>query len=278
MQKILILGCKGVIGGQLMKVFGDEAVGWDRSDIDATQFKDLKFKIESLKPSVIINCVAFNDVDGAEDNRDLAFKLNAEVPANLASICKELNILLVHFSTNYVFDGEKGEYSETDEPKPISVYAKSKYQGELEVQKAGGAFYIVRTAVIFGPKGESKLSKKSFVDIMLGLADKGGPVKAIGDEINSVTYAVDLAAVIKVLLIQAQPFGVYHITNSGQASWYDYAKEIFAVGGKSVNLSSVASSEFPRKAKRPAKSVLVNTKLLQLRPWQEALREFLHQN
>ena len=275
MQKVLILGSKGMLGGQLMRVFSNEAVGWDRYDADVTQAGDLRLKILDLSPEAVINCVAYNDVDGAEDNRDLAFKLNADIPANLADICKELDIPLVHFSSNYVFDGEKGEYSETDEPKPLSVYAKSKYQGELAAQKAGGKFYIVRTAVMFGPKGESRFAKKSFVEIMLGLADKGREIKAVGDEINSITYAVDLADAVKLLLGENYPYGIYHITNSGQGSWYDFAKEIFKDKKIDAQVVKASSVDFQRKAARPKKSVLINTKLSQLRPWQEALRNFL---
>jgi dTDP-4-dehydrorhamnose reductase len=295
MRKVLILGSKGMLGGQLMGVFGNEAVGWDRADCDVTEVESLKLKVsagvgsafggESLKPSAIINCVAYNDVDGAEENRDLAFRLNAEVPANLALICKELDIPFVHFSTNYVFDpsrfsgaeagGEKGEYLESDIPSPLSVYAKSKYQGELEIQKIGGKFYIIRTATLFGPKGESEQSKKSFVDIMLGLGKKGGDIKAVADEINSITYAVDLAGQIKLLLDHDSPYGIYHIVNSGQGSWYDFAREIFSIAGKNVNLIPVASADFNRKAERPKKAVLLNTKLPPLRSWQEALKDFL---
>ncbi len=268
-----------MLGGQLVKVFDKDATGWDRKDSDVTDFANLKSKILNLKslPDFIINCVAYNDVDGAEDDQETVFRLNAEVPENLAKICKELNIVLVHFSSNYIFGKGKGEYSETDLPNPLSVYAKSKYQGELAIQKVGGKIYIIRTAVLFGPKGESELSKKSFVDIMLSLGEKGGLVKAIDDEINSITYAVDLAGQVKLLLEKGKPYGIYHITNSGSASWYDFAKEIFNIIGKKVDLIQTLSADFKRKAARPKKSVLLNTKLPPLRPWQEALWEFLGQ-
>lgn len=260
-----------------MKVFGDDAVGWDRGNADVADFADLKSKIFNLKslPEAIINCVAYNDVEASEDNQDLAFKLNAEVPKNLAIICKQLEIPLVHFSTNYVFDGEKGEYTETDLPNPLSAYAKSKRQGELEVVSKADKYYIVRTALLFGPKGESKLSKKSFVEVMFALSEKNSDIKVISDEINSITYAVDLAAQVKLLLEQGKPYGIYHITNSGSGSWYDFAKEIFAITGKKINLIPISLADFPRKAKRPKKTVLLNTKLPQLRNWKEALKEFL---
>jgi dTDP-4-dehydrorhamnose reductase len=275
MDKILILGAKGMLGCRLMSVFEGAAIGWDREDADVMKTEDLRLKIIDLKPTAIINCVAFNDVDGAEEKKDFAFLLNAQVPGNLAKICAELNIPLVHFSTNYVFDGKVGEYRETDIPNPKSVYAQSKYQGELEVAKNIQKYYIIRTALLFGPKGESELSKKSFVDIMLDKAGNSDSIKAVSDEVNSLTYAADLAASVAVLLHDNRAFGTYHIVNSGNASWYDFAKEIFAIIGKTVNLIPVPSTEFPRKAPRPKKSVLINTKFHELRPWQEALREFL---
>jgi dTDP-4-dehydrorhamnose reductase len=277
-MKVLILGSKGMLGGQLMKVFGSAAIGWDRSDADVTKIEDLKLKILDLRPDAIINCVAFNDVDGAEENRETAFRLNSEVPGNLARVCKELDIVFVHFSSNYVFDGQKGEYSEADQPRPLSVYGQSKYGGELEIQKAGGKFYIIRTATLFGPKGESELSKKSFVELMMDLGAKQAQVKAVGDEINSITYAVDLAGSIKLLLEEQRPYGIYHITNSGQGSWYDFAAEIFADLKKDVKVIKASSADFPRKALRPKKSVLLNTKLPQLRSWQSALKDFLTPN
>lgn len=274
-NKILILGSKGMLGGQLMSVFGNQAIGWDKDNVDVTNFNDLDSKIRDLQPSVVINCVAFNDVDGAEENKDLAYKLNSEAPKNMAMICKELHIPFVHFSTNYIFDGVKGEYTEQDSPGPLSVYAQSKHEGELEIQKNTEDFYIVRTAVLFGPKGESLVSKKSFVDLMLDLSANKNELKIVNDEINSLTYVVDLANAVRVLLTHSSPFGIYHFTNLGSASWYEFAEEIFKLKNKQIKLIPVSSAEFPRKAKRPQKSVLLNTKFIEFRPWQEALVEFL---
>lgn len=264
-----------MLGGQLMKVFGNEAAGWDRADVDVTQDQDLKLKIKDLKPEAIINCVAFNDVDGAEEKSEIAYKLNADVPKNLATICNELNIPLIHFSTNYVFEEGQGEYLESDEPRPKSVYAKSKAEGEKNVINTAKKYYLIRTAVIFGPKGESEMSKKSFVELMLDLSAKQAEVKAVNDEVNSITYAPDLARAVQVLLSQQFPYGIYHLTNLGSASWYDLAKEIFSITKKAVSVIPVPAAEFPRKASRPQKSVLLNTKFIEFRPWQEALKEFL---
>ncbi len=264
-----------MLGGELMGVFGNDAVGWDRDDVDVTQVQGLKLKVENLNPSVIINCVAFNNVDSAEEKQELAFLLNEKVAKDLSEICNELNIPLVHISTNYVFDGEKGEYKEDDEPNPLSVYAKSKRAGELAVIETAKKYYLIRTSVLFGQKGESSASKKSFVELMLGLSEKSEIIKAVNDEVNSLTYVADLAHAIRALVSQNFPHGIYHFVNSGEASWYDYAKEVFSATKKSVNLLPVPRSEFPRKAKTPKKAVLLNTKFIEFRPWQEALKEYL---
>jgi len=275
-RRVLILGCKGTLGGQLMKLY-PEATGWDREDVDVLDFPALRARVASLSsaPGAIINCVAFNDVDGAEDRPHQAHALNAEFPGRLAQFTGELGIPLVHYSTNYVFDGARGEYVETDQPAPLSAYGRSKRDGEERIAEAAAHCYIVRTAVIFGPKGESDLSKKSFVDLMRDLSAQRDTIEAVSDEINSVTYAPDLAAGTRDLLERLPAPGIYHLTNRGSASWFDLAGEIFRIAGKTVNLLPVPSTRFPRKALRPAKAILHNTRLPELRPWQEALAEFL---
>jgi dTDP-4-dehydrorhamnose reductase len=213
-------------------------------------------------------------VDGAEDRSEAAFELNSAFPGRLAELCRELRLRLVHYSTNYVFDGRKGEYLETDAPNPLSVYARSKLRGERTVAASTDEYYLVRTAVIFGPKGSSEGSKRSFVELMIDLAATRDTIQAVNDEINSVTYAPDLAAATSRLLESEEAFGIYHLTNSGAASWYDLARRVFELTPRKPQLIAVPGSTFPRKAVRPAKAVLLNSKAAQLRPWQEALREF----
>jgi dTDP-4-dehydrorhamnose reductase len=276
MKNVVVLGSKGNLGGQLLKLY-PHATGWDREDIDATDFHSLRDRLTGLEvlPEAIVNCVAFNDVDGAEDRQEQAFLLNAELPGALARIAGELGVPLVHYSTNYVFDGAKGEYTEEDAPGPLSVYGRSKLMGERRIAEHGGQWYVLRTAVIFGPKGESALSKKSFVDIMLDLSEKRDTIEVVSDEINNLTYAPDLAEATRRLLEAAPPSGIYHLTNSGGASWFECAREIFRIAGKNVRTIPVPATRFPRKASRPAKALLLNTKRPALRPWQKALREFL---
>ena len=275
-QRVLILGAKGTLGGQLMKLY-PQAVGWDREDIDVLDFPALRAKVAELRPApdAVINCVAFNDVDGAEDRPEAAMALNGEFPGRLAQFTAQLGVPLVHYSTNYVFDGVKGEYAEADRPAPLSSYGRSKQRGEQLIAESRGRCYIVRTAVLFGPKGASDLSKKSFVDLMLDLSAKRDTIQAVSDEVNSITYAPDLAAATRDLLAAAPAPGVYHVSNSGGVSWFDFAREVFRIAGRKVTVLPVPSTHFPRKATRPAKAILLNTKLPPQRPWQAALAEFL---
>ncbi len=277
MDRILILGARGTLGQQLAKLYPG-ATSWDREDVDVLDFPAFRRAVLALPetPQAVINCVAFNDVDGAEERPEAAHALNADFPGRLAGLCHELGVPLVHYSTNYVFDGVRGEYTEDDPPSPLSAYARSKEAGERAVASATPRHYIARTAVIFGPKGASDLSKRSFVDIMLDLATRSDTIRAVDDEISSVTYAPDLAAATALLLHSSAPYGIYHLANSGQASWFDMACEIFRISDQSrVSVQPVPASTFPRKARRPAKSVILNTKAPPLRPWQHALADFL---
>jgi len=276
MQRPLILGAKGTLGGQLLKLY-PEATGWDREEVDVLDFESLRARAGDLGfvPDAIINCVAFNDVDGAEDHAERAMALNGDFPGALAAFARELGAPLVHYSSNYVFDGIQGDYEEGDLPSPISTYGRSKRRGEEALLSAGGEAYVVRTAVIFGPKGESDLSKRSFVDLMLDLSTKRDTIQAVCDEINSVTYAADLAKATRDLLVSRPGPGIYHAVNGGSASWFDFAREIFRIAGRPVKVAPVPSTQLRRKAARPPKAVLLNTKLPPLRDWKSALADFL---
>ena len=274
-KRILILGAQGMLGAQLARLY-PLSIAWDKDDADVLNAARFEIQLRAVAPRLdaVVNCVAFNDVDGAEDRPEAAFELNGAFPGRLAALCRELGLPLVHYSTNYVFDGRKGEYVETDPPGPLSVYARSKLRGERTVAAAMDDYYLVRTAVIFGPKGSSDVSKRSFVELMIDLAATRDTIQAVSDEINSVTYAPDLARATSRLLESDAPFGLYHLTNSGSASWYDLARAIFELTPRKPRLIAVPGSTFPRKAIRPAKAVLVNSKTAALRPWTEALRDF----
>jgi len=273
----VILGYRGTLGHQFEQLLPG-AVLWDRDEVDVTDFAQVERQFQQLHPppAVIVNCIAFNDVDGAEDRPQAAFDLNAEYVGRLASLANRMQALLVHFSTNYVFDGAgDGEFAEDDEPHPLSVYAQSKRRGEEFALQHATRCYVIRTAVLFGPKGPSGLSKRSFVDVMLDLSAKTDTIRAVSDEVNSITYAPDLARATAALIGSGAAAGIYHLTNSGHASWFELAREIFRLTGRQVALEPVPSSAFPRKAHRPAQAILLNTKAPPLRSWQAALAEYL---
>jgi dTDP-4-dehydrorhamnose reductase len=275
-RRVLILGCKGTLGGQLMKLY-PEATGWDREDIDVLDFPALRARVASLPsaPDAVINCVAFNDVDGAEDRPHQAFALNAEFPGSWRNSPASWAFRWYTTAPTTSSMEPAANMWRPTSPRPFPPMDGPNWGGEERIAEAAAHCYIVRTAVIFGPKGESDLSKKSFVDLMRDLSAKRDTIQAVSDEINSVTYAPDLAAGTRDLLERLPEPGIYHLTNRGSASWFDLAGEIFRIAGKTVNLLPVPSTRFPRKALRPAKAILHNTRLPELRPWQDALAEFL---
>lgn len=222
----LILGAKGMLGGALREL-DPLAAAWDREDVDLLDSRAFERKLLAFAPARIINCAAFNDVDGAEDRPQAAFALNAAFPGRLAVLAAQLRVPLVHYSTNYVFDGVKGEYTEQDEPNPLSVYAASKREGEMRVLEAGAGAYVMRTAVLFGKPGESEISKRSFIHLMLDLARTRDRLSAVEDEINSITYVRDLASATYSILNNKLPGGIYHLANAGAASWFDLARYVF---------------------------------------------------
>ena len=277
--RVLVLGAKGMLGRELMKLYGpDRAIGWDRETFDFAHLNDVKSDIIRIKPSAIINCIAYNDVNRAETEKDKAYKINAESVGDLGKLCRELDIPVVHFSTNYVFDGKKGEYNEADEPHPLSAYGASKYEGEKLLQQNCSKYYLIRTSVIFGIRSAGSESKESFVTFVLQKAKNHEPIFAYTDEIGSFTYAVDLARSTALLLEEQKQYGIYHIVNSGQGSRYELAGETLRLRGllERSELKPVTFQDMPRAANIPRKSVLLNTKLPGMRPWREALQEFLN--
>ncbi len=304
-QKILIIGAKGMLGRELVEEFrlGNQVIGWDRGEIDITRIADRRSQIADLKPDLVINAAAYNNVDKAESEPDLANAVNGYAVGYLASICQELDIPLVHYSTDYVFDGTNKEgYIEEDRPNPMSAYGASKYLGERELQKNSDKFYLIRLSRLFGKNssqplltpslnpspqvGEGRVGgkrggegefprKKSFVKLILDLAKTRKELEVIDEELSCPTYASDLARQTRFILENNIHYGTYHSPNSGSCTWFGFACEIFKIAKIDVKLIPVPASRFPRPAKRPPYSVLLNTKLPPMRPWQEALREFL---
>lgn len=283
MQTLLIIGAKGMLGQELVQVFSDSyhVIGWDREDIDATDAGECREKIGELRPDIIINAAAYNAVDKAEEEAEaatLAHKLNAKAPGQLAQLAKELGALFVHYSSDYVFAGDTEEgYAEDAQTNPLNVYGKSKAAGEQAVIEHGEKYYIIRLSKLFGKPATSEAAKKSFVDVMLYLATDGGKdhLDLVDEEDSSPTYAPDLAQFTRNLIEDTVEYGIYHGVNSGHCTWYEFAKEVFAIRNIEMSTSPVGMDAFPRPAKRPKHSVLLNTKRAKQRSWQEALKEYL---
>ncbi|MFZ1720853.1 MAG: dTDP-4-dehydrorhamnose reductase [Candidatus Moraniibacteriota bacterium] len=282
-MKVLILGSQGMLGQELMRVYGEdpgyEVVGWDRDEIDLADFGVAETKIREYAPDIIVNAVAYNAVDLCEENEEeyrKAILLNAEMPRFLAKLAREINATWLHYSTDYVFDGTNEEgYSETATPNPISRYGVSKYTGERAVIEGGGKYYLVRLSKLFGKPATSAVGKKSFFEKMKGLAQTNHELQAVDDELSCFTYAPDLAVATKVMIQHVVPYGIYHLVNEDPATWYEATKELFRLAKKDVIVKPVPASAFPRPAKRPHCSILRNTKFIPFRPYTEALAEFL---
>lgn len=295
-KKILITGASGMLGTDLCPVLKEEYsiiktdVRSQKSDVrnlDVTS-PDVFRKIEKESPDLTIHLASYTDVDECESNYNKAYLVNGLGTRNVALACQKLDIPLLYISTDYVFDGDKKEpYFEFDKPNPLSVYGKSKYMGEEYVKILLRKFYIVRISWLYGKNG------KNFVDTIIKLAKESSaglyaPLKVVDDQIGSPTYTKDIAEAIKVL-ISTDYFGVYHITNSGYCSWYEFAKVILTLSDSEGEESKseerckvipVTTEEFPRPAKRPHNSRLENfvyneTFRKPLRSWKEAVKDYL---
>ncbi|MDO8529521.1 MAG: dTDP-4-dehydrorhamnose reductase [bacterium] len=305
MAKILIIGAKGMLGQELVSVFKSDkdyrVIAWDKEDLDITNEVAVHKKIKVINPQIIINAAAYNAVDKCEDSKEykIAQKINGLAPGYLAKIAKKLKATLIHYSSDYVFDGfpeieePKGcahscgncqlhnkpalnsGYSENSKPKPINKYGKTKLLGEIEVQKNTKKYYVIRTSKIFGKPAKAEGAKKSFFDVMLEMGKKQKEVRVIDSEISCFTYAPDLAKKTKEIIESKKPFGIYHVTNSGACAWHEAAVELYKLKKIKTKVIPISSKELERPAKRPAISVLINTKLNPLRNWKEALKEYL---
>ncbi len=286
-SKVLILGSAGMLGQALGEEFEkkDEylVTGWDREDIDLTNFLDLEKALNEVKPAIVINAAAYNAVDKCEEDEEefeKAVALNGKLPEALAHLSNELQFLLIHYSTDYIFDGEKKSgYREGDEPNPISKYGMSKYLGEKAVQENTKNFYLIRLSKLFGKPGISSVAKKSFFETILAKAKENPstPLRVVQGETSCFTYAPDLAQATRSLIEDRVPMGIYHLPNEGGATWYEGARELFRQAQLKVEIEPVPPETFARPAKRPANSILENTKRPKLRPYEEALADFLAQ-
>lgn len=272
----MIIGSEGMLGHDLVDVLSIKHEV-TTTTIDTLDITDIEKTIKTVKrnnPDVLIHAAAFTDVDGSESNPDLAYKVNAIGTRNVAVACREADCAMVYICTDYVFDGTNTKpYYEYDQTKPLGVYGKTKHLGEVYLRDILNKFYIIRTAWLYGYHGPN------FVSTMLKLAETNDEISVVNDQFGSPTYTVDLANAIATI-IKRPSYGIYHITNSENCSWYDFAKEIFKQANIKVNLKPVSTEEFPRPAPRPRFSVLKNYNwemegYPKIRSYKEALKDYI---
>ena len=276
-MKVLVTGVKGQLGYDVVNELvkrGHIAIGTDIEEMDITDKNSVDSVIMENTPDAVIHCAAYTAVDAAEDNEELCRKINAEGTQNIADVCKELDIKMIYISTDYVFDGE-GErpWEPEDERTPLNVYGQTKYEGELAVQNTLSKYFIVRIAWVFGVNG------KNFIKTMLNLGKTRDALTVVNDQFGSPTYTYDLAKLL-VDMVETEKYGIYHATNEGICTWYEFACEIFKQAGINVKVSPVSASEYPAKAKRPSNSRMSKEKLTEqgfekLPTWQDALARYL---
>ena len=281
-MKILITGANGMLAKSVREKLseGNELICTDVNEIDITDESAVLKKVEEIKPEYIINCAAYTAVDKAEDVYDLADKINADGPGNLAKAAKAVDAVLIHISTDYVFNGDldlSKSYVETDQVGPVTVYGKTKLHGEEEVQKNTDKFYIFRTAWLYG-------DGNNFVRTMLKLGTTKDEINVVSDQHGSPTYAEDLANIIKQAIEKKIPYGIYHTTNQGFTTWYEFTKKIFELANISCKVNPVTTEKYieimkVKQAKRPFNSKLSKEKILsqgvEIPTWEEGLKRYL---
>ena len=275
-MKILITGSNGMLGHDLINVLKEkhDLIPTTSKTLDITDKKQTIDFIRDKKPDIVINSAAYTDVDGCEENQDLAYSVNGDGVRNLALACSEIDCPLVHISTDYVFDGSATEpIREDGEIGPISIYGKSKLEGEKAIQAILDKYFIIRTAWLYGTNG------RNFPRTMLELAENHPEITVVYDEVGTPTYTPDLAEGIS-RLIETDYYGIYHLTNSGSCSWCEFARYIFEIAGRDVKVIPVTASEFARPAPRPSYSVLDNSNWIErgfkpLRSYKDAIKEYI---
>jgi dTDP-4-dehydrorhamnose reductase len=289
--RVLITGAGGQVGRELQRSFAGiaEVIACDRSALDLAAPDQIRQKVRDAAPDIILNAGAYTAVDRAETEKELAFAINARAPVILAEEAIRASALLVHYSTDYVFNGTKtGPWIETDQTGPLNVYGASKLAGEEAIRAVGGRYLIFRTSWVYGPEG------KNFVLTMLRLGRERESLNVVDDQVGAPTSSIELAAATCTIAsgiltdqFSASPecSGIYNMTCSGAVSWCGFARAIFErapqlLCGKSPKVNPIPSSEFPTPAKRPMNSVLSNEKLykqfgVRLAPWESALDDVL---
>ena len=278
-MRVLVTGVKGQLGYDVMNELakrGYEGVGVDVEEMDITDAAAVDRVIKESDVDKVVHCAAWTAVDAAEDNVEICRRVNALGTENIAKVCKELDIPMIYFSTDYVFDGQGTRPWEPDDPvvAPLNVYGQTKYEGEQAVRKYLDKYYIVRIAWVFGVNG------KNFIKTMLKLGKTHDMLTVVADQIGTPTYTYDLSKLV-VDMLEKEEYGIYHVTNEGgYISWADFAREIFRQAGMKVEIKPVTTAEYGSKALRPFNSRLEKKKLTEhgfdrLPTWQDALSRYL---
>jgi dTDP-4-dehydrorhamnose reductase len=276
----LLIGANGQLGSELRQAFGNhDLIPLTHADLELTNPVQVREALIKHRPSLILNTAAYHRVDECEDFPERAFAVNAIAVRELAIAAKEIGATLVHFSTDYVFDGrQRSPYREVDRPGPLSAYAASKLAGEYFVQAVLERHYLIRTCGLHGMAG-SRSKAGNFVETILRLAADGREIQVVGDQIVTPTSAKELARKVRQL-VETDAYGLYHITNNGECSWYQFAQAILELSGVRPHLTETTSAAYGAHAARPAYSVLDNANLRSLglddlREWRDALADYL---
>ncbi|HCS46897.1 MAG TPA: dTDP-4-dehydrorhamnose reductase [Candidatus Aminicenantes bacterium] len=280
MMRIAVIGADGQLGSDLVRTLArDEVIPLYYPEFDVTRPERVRSILRGLRPDTVINTAAFHRVDECEDDPEMSFRVNSIAVRDLARLAADLGFVLVHFSTDYVFDGrKKAPYTEADPPNPLNVYAVSKLAGEYFLRALTEKHFLIRSCGLFG-EASSREKGYNFVDKMIALAEEGEPLRVVDDQWVSPTSAAELAERTSELL-RTDHYGLYHLTSEGQCTWFQFAQEIFSLLGRRPHLEPVDSKTFGAKARRPLYSVLENkrakeTGLRDFSSWNDALRAYL---
>ena len=267
-----MLGAGGQLGSELARILGPGS-GVTRHEVSVTDRDSVDRLMRDRRPEIVFNCAAYNAVDLAETETDMAYAVNAEGPANVANACASHGARLVHFSTNFVFDGALNRpYAETDPPAPLSVYAASKLEGEQRVLERLPSALVIRSSALFGDTG-SAIKGGSFPDRILARAQRGEPLKVVSDQKVNPTYTGDLApAAIELAATGLE--GLVHVVAAGCAGWDEFARAVLEVTEVPSPVTGILSADLSSPARRPLNGCLTSTRVAALRPWREGLHEW----
>jgi dTDP-4-dehydrorhamnose reductase len=282
-MKVAVVGSNGQLGTEVVSAFrsnADEVCPLTHSDIELSSFDSVATRLRALHPEIIVNTAAMHHVEHCEREPEKAFAVNALGARNLSVVAQELDAVLMHVSTDYVFDGAKTQpYDESDAPNPLSVYGNTKLSGEYFVRSTADKHFVLRTSAIYGRSPCRAKGGLNFIELMLKLAAERGRVRVVDNEVVTPTSVVELAKQM-VVLSRSRSYGLYHASAQGNCSWHEFAREIFALTATKVDLQVAGPNEFPAKVARPQYSVLENRGLKSLnldifRPWQDGVRDYL---